>query len=196
MHTNPPFFSNPGLAAMRWGMITLALIVLVLPASPQAGKSKDEYFIKAGLVMRFLKFVDWPEESHRDRIVIGVVGRDTGIVELFERLIEKRGKHKIIRGKELVIQDFGRFKKDLTFDGCDLLFIGSTEKRHLEKILKLLDQSQVLTISEIDGFLETGGMINLKLEKEKVIYEINQTQARKHGLRVSSHLLGRATRVL
>jgi hypothetical protein len=52
-----------------------------------------------------------------------------------------------------------------------------------------LDSRAVLTVSEIEGFAQSGGNINFYLEDKKVRFEINPTAARREGLKVSSQLL-------
>jgi len=48
------------------------------------------------------------------------------------------------------------------------LFISSTEEKHLKEILTALDDSGVLTVSDMPGFTRRGGMIQFVLEGDKV----------------------------
>ncbi|MCX5637000.1 MAG: YfiR family protein, partial [Planctomycetota bacterium] len=56
--------------------------------------------------------------------------------------------------------------------------------------------SPVLTISEMEGFIEKGGMINFITEESKVRFEINDSAAKKSGLQISSKLLSLAKKVI
>jgi len=54
----------------------------------------------------------------------------------------------------------------------------------------------VLTIGEIDGFLETGGIINFILEQKKLVFEVNLVAGKRAKLEISSKLLRIAKRVI
>jgi hypothetical protein len=77
--------------------------------------------------------------------------------------------------------------KDL--DQCQIVFINSSEKARLPELLEKLKASRALTVSEIDGFAQEGGIINFVSEHNKVRFEINPDAARRLGLNISSELL-------
>ena len=56
-------------------------------------------------------------------------------------------------------------------------------------MLEKLKDARVLTVSEIDGFAQQGGIINFISERNKVRFEINPDAARRLGLNISSELL-------
>jgi hypothetical protein len=55
--------------------------------------------------------------------------------------------------------------------------------------LHVAENSPTLTIGEIPGFSEWGGVIELVLEENKFRFEINAGAARRGGLKISSRLL-------
>jgi hypothetical protein len=59
----------------------------------------------------------------------------------------------------------------------------------LPAILKLLDQQGVLTVSEIENFAQRGGVIHLKKENNRIVFEINLAAAKRAGLTMNAHLL-------
>jgi len=61
--------------------------------------------------------------------------------------------------------------------GCHILFISSSEEKHLAQILEVLRTSSTLTIGEMQGFTQNGGIINLAVESNKVRFEINANAA-------------------
>ena len=79
--------------------------------------------------------------------------------------------------------------------GCQIVFISDAEKANLSQLLPQLQRLPVLTVGESEGFAETGGMINLSSDKNKVRLEINPDAAQKAGLTISSQLLKLATLV-
>jgi hypothetical protein len=62
----------------------------------------------------------------------------------------------------------------------------------LDSMLSELRPSHVLTVGETEGFIEEGGIINLKLDSGKVQIQINISAAEQAGVRISSKLLSLA----
>jgi len=52
--------------------------------------------------------------------------------------------------------------------------------------------ASILTVSELDRFIQSGGIINFVMEGNKVRFEINDAAAKQVGLRISSKLLNLA----
>ena len=62
----------------------------------------------------------------------------------------------------------------------------------LAALLGELRTAHVLTVGESDGFIEEGGIVNLKLDSGKIQIQININAADQAGLRISSKLLSLA----
>jgi len=93
---------------------------------------------------------------------------------------------KQVKGRTVTLKQISDIK-DL--DQCQIVFINSSEKAHVPELLGKLKESRVLTVSEIDGFAQDGGIINFISEHNKVRFEINPDAARRLGLNISSELL-------
>ncbi len=73
---------------------------------------------------------------------------------------------------------------------CQILFISKSEKSRLSKILDGLHNTSVLTVSDLDNFVDNGGMIYLFLDDQRhVRFQIDNDAAKKAGLTISSKLL-------
>ena len=70
-----------------------------------------------------------------------------------------------------------------------MLFISRSEKERIPALLNQLKGSSVLTVSEINGFAERGGMINLTVANKSVKVEINQGAVEQAELQISAKLL-------
>ena len=161
----------------------LALIICLVAADQVQSRSDQqlEYEVKAAFLYNFAKFVEWPEEAFRDStapITIGILGKNPFQGELREVI-----KGKTVQGRKL---DVRRVKGHLT---CHILFIASSEKDNLKKILQRLAGSCALTVSDIEDFASRGGIIGFLTEENRVRFEINVDAAERAGLRVSSKLL-------
>ena len=158
------------------------------PSSARADETlRREYEIKAALLYNFAKFVEWPDETVPETsapLTLCVLGDDP-----FGPALESIDG-KTIRSRRLVI------KRSVTardVSTCHILFISSSEEKHLAQILEVLRTSSTLTIGETQGFTQNGGIINLAVESNKVRFEINANAADRAGLKISSKLLSLAS---
>jgi len=78
---------------------------------------------------------------------------------------------------------------------CHILFVCSSEKKHFKEINDLVKYHSVLTVSDVDGFLKTGGIINFVLEQSKIRFEVNMFAADESKLDIRSQLLRLAKEV-
>lgn len=175
-------------------MAALALNLMIpaaaaLPArADEAAPSANQ--VKAAFVYNFAKFVDWPPQefsSATTPIVIGLWGNDP-----FNHDLENAVKNKRVDTHPLSV----RYLKSLDeLKTCQIVFISASETRRWPEILRAVDSASVLTITEnSDRFLAAGGMINLFRDEDKFRFEINDTAARRSGLKLSSRLLQLASK--
>ena len=83
-------------------------------------------------------------------------------------------------------------QKLVELKSCHILFISSSEKKHVPLILKPLKGASVLTVSETEGFAHEGGIINFLDDGKRVQLEINLDAANRARLEISSKLLSLA----
>ncbi len=167
--------------------MALACLLLVAPARGRAQETLSEYQVKAAYLFNFLKFVEYPSESFEDPlapIVIGVVGDDP-----FGNALPQVVIGKTVQGRDLVIHLY-RDGEDLR--GAHILFISASERKRLPMILSSLRGSSVLTVSDTEGFLEAGGMIQFLNENNRVRFAINVDATSRVNLKMSSKLMSLA----
>jgi uncharacterized protein DUF4154 len=174
-------------------VVLLALLVSTQIVTAPQGLAQDSpsvYQVKAAYLFNFAKFVEWPEEAFADPlapIVIGIVGDDP-----FGDALPQVVSGKTVQGRDLIIRKY-RAGEDLR--GSHILFISASEKKRLPQILSSLHGSCVLTVADMDGFLEEGGMILLVSEENRVRFAINADAANQAKLKLSSKLLSLARAV-
>jgi hypothetical protein len=156
--------------------------------STKAEKEKfDEYKVKAAYLYNFAKFVEWPSEAFAEPSVsldLCIIGEDP-----FGHAIDEiNGKS--VKGRKLQIRQSSGSSE---LKECHIAFISSSEKYKYEDILKMIKDSHILTVSDINNFADNGGMINFKKVRSKIRLEINHDAAKKSGLKLSSKLLKIAT---
>jgi hypothetical protein len=162
--------------------------------------------IKAAFLYNFLRFIEWPKEKVGDAnepVIIGLIGKDIfgdAFDDLKDRTIEDRPV--VLRRfkgiKELQQEEQEKKSENPQVEAVrksHLLFICPSEKQHIKEILKLVKDYGVLTVADTEGFLESGGMINLLTENNKIHFEINITATKEAEFLVRSKLLRLAKRV-
>jgi hypothetical protein len=171
-------------------ILALSVSLSCVPAtSAQAPNSSDssEYLIKAGFIFNFAKFVEWPSNAFAQPdspIVIGVLGTDP-----FGTIIDKIVQDKKIGTRGFVVKrlKWGTDLKELK--ECKILFVGASEKVHMDELVQIVRGLPILTVGETPGFAEHGGVIRFVLEDNRVRFEVNVDAARQADLTISSRLL-------
>ena len=177
----PPRLRPRFVAALLTLLLTLHLIAT---QKGQAQVALTEYQVKAAYLFNFLKFVEYPSESFADPlapIVIGIVGDDP-----FGSALPQVVTGKIVQGRDLVLRSY-RAGEDLR--GAHILFISASEKKRLPVILSSLHGSSVLTVSDMEGFLDAGGMVQFLNENGRVRFAITVDATSRARLKLSSKLL-------
>jgi hypothetical protein len=144
----------------------------------------NEYQVKATYLYNFGRFVKWPgtfPAGKGDSFSVCVLGQDP-----FGAILDSTLAGEALDGKPVVLR---RIAKPQDAGECRILFISSTEEKHLKEILTALDDSEVLTVSDMPGFTRRGGMIQFVLEGDRVRFEINLASAESARLILSSELL-------
>ncbi len=177
------------LMLRRLGILIVALSVSLSwapEAVAQVSDSSDssEYLIKAGFIYNFAKFVDWPATAFAQPIVIGILGTDP-----FGNLIDRIVENKKIGARGFVVKRL-KWNTDLKdLKECKILFVGASEKAHIDDVVQIVKSLPILTVGETPGFAERGGVIRFVLEDNRVRFEINVEAAHQADLTISSRLL-------
>jgi hypothetical protein len=194
---HPGPVSEPGLPGKAPGMLLPALLLLVallfptlltpLRANPH---EVSEYQVKAAFLYNFVKFVEWPivmSESSQDPIVVGILGPDP-----FGPVLDRTFADKRVGGRRFELR---RYRTVEELQVCHVLFISSALKRDWSKVLSVVRDAPVMTVSDGDGFVKSGGIIELLLEDNKIRFDINLNEAKKSRLKISAQLLQLAGKV-
>ncbi len=166
---------------------------LVLPTVlSSADEVQDrEHLIKAGLLLKFTEFIQWPEQygsthSYEEPLNICIQGKDD-----FQKLLSLANDADIIRRNILVRN---QVPLDL-LKTCHIVFVSSSHNGQLDETLTTLKQHPVLVISESEGNGQKGVGINFIKINNKIRFEINHAAMKKLGLKVSSELINLAVLV-
>jgi hypothetical protein len=156
-------------------------------AFAQQGKP-GEYQVKAVYLFNFGKFIEWPPDpAKRESFDICVLGRDPFGAALDSTLAgEKIGSLKPVARRISSVREAA---------SCAILYVSSSENARVKQILDSVENRGVLTVSDLPGFTNDGGIIQFVFQDNKVRFEVNLAAAEKAGLTFSSQLLKVATAV-
>ena len=143
----------------------------------------DEYTLKAAILSKFVKLVNWPEERLGDKapLVLAVYGEDPFGKRLDEIFAKRKDDE-----RKVVLKRLSKLEE---LAHAHVVFLPQGEMERLSEVLKVTQQAGVLLIGESDGFAARGGAINFYTEEDKVRFEINPEAAKRQKLKISSDLL-------
>ena len=169
----------------------LALAAALLAGAavrPASAQRVDEYRLKAAVLYNLTKFVDWPADafpSAKAPFVICVLGADP-----FGPVLEESLAGRLVGSRAIVAKRIAEIEA-----GCHVLFVSNSEIRRLPSIMDRLRDASVLTVGELSGFVDRGGVIGLVTEDDRVTFEINAAAAAHARLKISARLMALAASI-
>lgn len=170
----------------RWCLALSALLGLLLALPPMA-RAESEAVVKAAFIYNFTKYTEWPPQGE-DTLQLCLLGKPD---PLLGAVMELQGKQS--QGRHIVVRSVEREPEAL--NGCRVIVVGSSEEGRLADILRSAQRQPALTVSEIDGFIDAGGMIGLVVNNARVQFEINVRAAELANLKFSAQMMKLAQRV-
>jgi hypothetical protein len=159
------------------------LLMLFLGCGGLRAEPLLEYQIKAVCVLNAARFVTWPAPAFASAdspVVIGVLGENP-----FGSLLQDVVKGETVQKRRIVVRRVSLEEAA----SVHILFIGASERPRLETILRTLNEACVLTVSEMENFTGSGGMVGLTLVRGKLRLETNLEAARRASLKFDSQFL-------
>jgi hypothetical protein len=163
----------------------LAALLLLVPLV--AAGQAFEHEIQAAFVFKFLSFVEWPPQAFarpETPIAIGVLGADDIYSELQE-IVSGR----VVQGRPVTVR---RVREGEALNGLQVLYVG---RGGAPVLAKLGQPRNLLVITEWDGALDQGSIINFVRSDGRVRFEVALDTAERRGLHISSRMLAVAQNV-
>jgi hypothetical protein len=177
-----------GHVRARAPAVAIALLTaLGALASRPACAAPTAQQVEAVFLFYFTQFVVWPPAAfagEHSPIVIGVLGNDP-----FDGSLDQAVAGERVNGRPIVVR---RLQRIGDAADCHILYISASEAARLPQILSALKGRNVLTVSDLAHFAQTGGIIRFVLNDQHVRLRINARAARAAGLTLSSKLLSAA----
>ncbi len=168
----------------------LMVIVWLMLSSACWSVSESEKQIRAMFVYNFANFVEWPRKAF-SRATSPLQVCLLGDVPFAGYLEPMSGT--IIGERELLVVTTHNEKN---FKGqCHILFVGDDQKINMNTLYQSKKYVYILSVSEQKGFIESGGIVNIIDQSQKISFDIDLDNAKRRGLFISSDLLSLARNI-
>lgn len=175
----------------RGAAAAAALALIAAPSFAVPAQEASEQSLKVAFIYNFAKFTTWPDSVFADPaapVTLCVVGKHE-YGDAFEKV-----QGKSVGGRAVVVKYLAAYKGK---DQCQVVYVAPSEKPRLAKIVTTGKEAHALTVSDIVGFAESGGIISMvRGSDDRIGFEINARVAEESGLKLSSKLLNLAKRLV
>ena len=146
-------------------------------------RKPTDYEVKAAYLFQFGKFVKWPSSAStpNNTFPICVMGNEN-----LSNLVQSIVAGESMEGKRLSVQ---RVNSTPEASQCRILYVGNIDAFRWGVLKASIERAPILTVSDVPGFVEHGGMIQFVNDGDRVRFLVNLSAAEHSGLTLSSELL-------
>jgi hypothetical protein len=160
-------------------------------AAPAAAAlpASTERRVKAAFLYKFLGYTEFPSTAFDDAgspVLIGVAGSDDMLAELARTVMGRT-----LNGRPITVK---LVREGDNLGLLHLLFIAGSECARVARMLRGAPGA-MLPVSECEGGLQLGSVINFKMVDDHVRFDVSLDAAEKNNVRLSSRLLNVANHV-
>ena len=172
----------------RTGLLrSLTVIAAAIPLfAPVTAAPQDvtEPNLKAAYIYNFARFTEWPADAMAARapMVLCVLG-DTAIGGALEQAVQGRA----VAGHSLGVSQIATDGRSLT--ACHIAYVSGMTTSQAAKVVAGLGDAPVLTISDVEGFTQLGGIAQFFFEHGQLRFDVQLASAKRARLQISSKLL-------
>lgn len=164
--------------------MTLSLCVATSDGRGDSATPYDEALVKAEMIERFCRFVEWPEDvlgSLNEPFVIGLLVED----EVGKHL-RNMAKTRRIQRRSMEVRLVTK-PNDVLSD--HVVWVGAGDRAAIAMVIAMTRGRPILTVGSSAGLAEHGVLINIIPVGTRLAFEVNLAEARSSGLTFSSKLL-------
>jgi hypothetical protein len=158
-----------------------------MPSSVSA-QDVTEPALKAAFIYNFAKFTEWPADAApaQEPFVLCVLG-DAAVSDALVRTVNAR----VLAGHSTSVSFM---TPGASPRKCHLLYVSGVTAGQAAQMLAGLRDVPVLTISDLEGFTELGGIARFFFEHGQLRFSVNLESVERAHLHMSSRLLALAIR--
>jgi len=168
----------------RWLLLVL-LPCLIAATDPREAEKDTVAIVQASYIYNVAKLVEWKEVSMKNgNFKIGVIGS----TNLYQELIKKYATKSI--GKQPI--EVLKLPRSADVENCHILFVGQSELALMPALYKHLKGKPTLLVTEYEGALEDGSVMNFVRVDNTLKYELSLANAGQHRLEIGTTLVNLA----
>lgn len=179
---------NMVMKLFRYTLIAWFSCCTLLAAGVVTAKERNlsEYTVKAAFLYNFSRFTQWPEmATPNGHFNVCVIGNNP----FGDALQNIAGKE--VHGRTLTIVKY----RAENLSKCHIVFFSKQTSNRIAGLIHRVSKLPVLTVSDMEGFADKGGIIELQIVDNKIRFYINIDAANEAGLTISSGLLRLAGKI-
>ena len=162
----------------------LFIIVLLFCSSLLHGASSQDD-VKVAIIGKLSHFITWNKKSNKEKFIITVYSDES-----LKDLLAVKYINKTMNTKEVVVKHI----TDINDIGStDILYVGNLAQEEQYKLIAYAKNNSILSVSEVKGFAQRGGVIQIYFVSQKLKLKINHQSSLDSNLKISSALLSIAT---
>jgi hypothetical protein len=173
-----------------WLIAFLAMMGGASSAAP-VPRTADPLNIQAAYLVAISRYTEWPETAFAEAsspIVVGLLGEsDLGT------LLKRTVIGKTAGGRKIKIREIKGVEE---VAGLHILYLPESKKELLAPVLEALKGRAVMTFSEVDDFMKSGGAIQFLRARPFVSFGVNLDATDAAGLKIESKVMDIARRTL
>ena len=175
-----PIASRHRLRALLLGLLAFMPVSAVKPDPPDP----SEHEVKAALVFKLAKFVTWPPgvfSTDDQPFGLCVLGENP-----FGTALDLLGTLHL-GGR--AVRPARHMLADTAAANCQLVFVTESPRESLGTVIEALGERPILTVSDIPGFADRGGIVEIVRKDQRLGFRISLGAMRAAKLRIAAPLL-------
>lgn len=158
-------------------MKKILLLCIIFYLNAYAYESEER--LQAVIIGKVAKYITW-DQKEGETFKIIVLNQKTE--NLFNKIYHDRN----IKNRKVEIV---YVEKLSDISSSDILYISQQNSAKLEKILQIVKNKNIFLVSDIKGFAQKGGMMQIYFVSQKPKLRINLDNTKKENLKIKSSLL-------
>jgi hypothetical protein len=158
------------------------VLLLLLPGLPSVAQDVTEPALKAAFIYNFALFTTWPADALPTGPSVLCVLGDSAVAQALEQTVEGR----LLAGRPMTVSRLAATESPRR---CAVLYLSHVSASDVAQILSGLGDAPVLTISDMDGFGQRGGIAQFYFDHGRLRFSVDVPHAKHAHLEISSRLL-------
>lgn len=170
---------------MRFTRLFIITIFYVFSTISHATPLIKEYHVKAKYIDGFTQFIRWPNEQFTHSTMQLCILGDNPFGQALHILVRESNKHTMKPYQQQVIY----LTRGENVNQCQVIYFSQSEENFIAQTLKEVKDKPILTVSSLENFVISGGMIQFYIEGSRVRFLIDLQRLTDSNLKANANFL-------